>query len=108
MTTTVDVVIEGEDAAAIAATIDSVGRGLRVLIVIRARRSTFARQLRAAIARAKVVPSPQQINILTGSEVACVDGVKCVEAVVVRRLRTRRLIGVNASALHAFGDRGRR
>jgi hypothetical protein len=108
MTTTVDVVIEGEDAAAIAATIDSVARGLRVLIVIRASRSTFARQLREAIATARVVLSPQQITILTGAEVACVDGVERIEAVVVRQLRTRRLIGFNASALLVFGERGRR
>ena len=108
MTTTVDVVIEGEDAAAIAATIDSVGRGLRVLIVIRARRSTFARRLREAIGNARVVLSPQQITILTGAEIVCVDGVKSIEAVVVRQLRTRRLIGFNASALLPFGERGRR
>ena len=108
MTRTVDVVIEGEDAAAIAAAIDSVGRGLRVLIVIRARRSTFARHLREAIGKARVVLSPKQITILTGAEVACVDGVKSIEAVVVRQLRTRRLIGFNASALLAFGERGRR
>jgi hypothetical protein len=104
MTTTVDVVIEGDDAAAIAATIDSVDRGLRVLIVIRARRSTFARHLREAIGKARVVLSPQQITILTGAEVACVDGVKCIEAVVVRQLRTRRLVGFNASALLTFGS----
>jgi hypothetical protein len=102
MTRTVDVVIVGGDAAAVAATIDAAGRGQRVLVVIRARRSGFARRLRQAIGTAMVL-GPGQVSILTGAEVACADGVRCVEAVVVRQIRTRRLIGFNASALVAFG-----
>ena len=50
-----------------------------------------------------MVLSPAQITVLTGAEVACVDGVKSIEAVVVRQQRTRRLIGFNASALLVFG-----
>lgn len=101
MTRTVDVVIVGGDAAAVAATIDAVRRGQRVLVVMRTRRSGFARDLRRAIGTSAL--SPAQITILTGAEVACVDGVKSIEAVVVRQLRTRRLIGFNASALLVFG-----
>jgi hypothetical protein len=100
MTRTVDVVIAGGDAAAIAATIDALSRGLRVLVVIRARRSAFARHLRQAIGTAL---SPR-VTVLTGAEVACVDGVKTIEAVVVRHLGTGRLFGFNASALLAFEE----
>lgn len=102
MTRTVDVVIVGGDATAVAATIDAVRRGQRVLVVMRTRRSGFARQLRRAIGTA-VVLSPAQITVLTGAEVACVDGVKSIEAVLVRQLRTRRLLGFNASALLVCG-----
>ena len=103
MTRTVDVVIVGKDAAAVAATIDAVRRGQRVLVVIRTRRSGFTRHLRQAIGTALVL-SPGQITVLTGAEVACVDGVKSIEAVVVRLVRSRRLIGFNASALLVFGE----
>ncbi len=102
MTRTVDVVIVGENAPAIAAAIDAVRRGLRVLVVIRGRRSRQARQFRQKVARAGSL-MPQQLTVLTGAEVVCVDGVTSIEAVVVRRLRTRRLIGFNASALLALG-----
>jgi len=40
-----------------------------------------------------------QVTVLTGAEVVCVDGVHAVEAVVIRRIRTGQLIGVNASAI---------
>lgn len=103
MTRTVDVVIVGGDAAAVAATIDALGRGLRVLVVVRQRRSGFARDIRRVIGvRA---PTLSQLTIFSGAEVVCVDGVKTVEAVVVRRLRTGRLIGINTSAFYRFGER---
>ena len=97
MTRTVDLVVVGEDAAAAAAALDALGRGRRVLVVIRRRRSGFARRLRQAMATAGL--AAQRLTVLTGSEVACVDGVEAIEAIVVRRLRTRRLVGFNASAL---------
>lgn len=103
MTRSVDVVVVGGDAAAVAATIEAVSSGLRVLVVIRPRRSGFARRLRQAMGT--VTSSPPHVTVLTGAEVACVDGVKTIEAVVVRQLRTGRLTGVNASALLAFGER---
>lgn len=102
MTRTVDVVIVGATAAALTATVDALGRGLRVLVVIRPRRSGFGRQLRHAIGTPGLLSPP--ITVLTGAEVACVDGVKSVEAVVVRHLRTQRLFGFNASALIAFSE----
>ena len=103
MTRTVDVVIVGGDAAAVAATVDALSSGLRVLVVIRPRRSSFARQLRQAMGTAGSVPP--RVTVLTGTEIACVDGVTSIEAVVVRQLRTGRLTGFNASALLAFGER---
>ena len=101
MTRTVDVVIVGGDTAAVAATVDAASRGLRVLVVIRSRRSGFSRHLRQAMGTARMLSSPQ-ISILTGSEIACVDGIKTIEAVIVRQLRTGRLIGFNASAVIAI------
>jgi len=106
MTRTVDLVIVGGGPAAIAATIDALSSGLRVLVVIRARRSGFARHLRQASGSALLM-SPQ-VTVLSGAEVACVDGVNTIEAVVVRRLRTGRLLAFNASALLAFGENAQR
>ncbi|MGE0865329.1 MAG: hypothetical protein AB7P34_15655 [Vicinamibacterales bacterium] len=104
MTRSVDLVVVGGTAAAIAATIDAVGRGLRVLVVIRRQHPGLAQHLRQAVGAVRT-PAPGQLTILAGTEVVCVDGVPDVEAVVVRRLRTRRLIGVNAAAVLEFGNR---
>lgn len=104
MTRSVDVVIVGNNAAARAATIDAISRGLRVLVVIRLERLTLARRLRQAIRHAGRL-APGQLTVLTGAEVVCVDGVKSIEAVVVRRTRTRRLLGINTPALLDFGHR---
>lgn len=101
MTKSVDVVIVGGNAAAMAATIDAIGRGLRVLVVIRAKRLGLAQRLRRAI-RAAGIPAPRQLTIVTGAEVVCVDGVPHVEAVVVRHVRTGRLMAFNASALLTY------
>ncbi|MDP2053543.1 MAG: hypothetical protein Q8L75_07910 [Acidobacteriota bacterium] len=99
MTRSVDVVIVGANAAAaMAATLDAIGRGLRVLVVIRLERLGLARRLRQAIRRAGRV-APRQLTVLTGVEVVCVDGVKAIEAVVVRHVRTGRLVAFNASAV---------
>lgn len=109
MTRTVDVVIVGADAAAIAATVDAIRKGLRVLVVVRSRRPEVASLLRQVIGAA-AVPSSRQLTVMTGAEVVCADGVKSIEAIVVRRVRTRRLVGVNASALLVFekGERDHR
>jgi thioredoxin reductase len=98
MTRTVDVVIVCGDAASVAAVIDASRRGKRVLVVIPPRRASLARHLRQSLLAAGVL-SPRLVTIVTGSEVACVDGVNGIEAVVVRHVRTGRLTGFNASAL---------
>ena len=101
MTGTVDVVIVGAHGVAVAATIDAVRRGLTVLVVIRSRAAKVARRLRRS-AQSAGVTSPK-VTILTGSEIACVDGVNATEAVVVRRLGTGQLLAFNASSVLHFG-----
>lgn len=102
MTNTVDVVIAGAGPAAIAAIIDAAGQGLRVLVVMRSRRAELVRGLRRAL-RAAALPR-WAVTIVSGAEIACVDGVNAIEAVVVRDLRTGRLRGFNAAALQRFAE----
>ena len=103
MTRTVDVVIVGARPAARGAAIEAARRGLRVLVVTRSRRARFAGRLRRSV-RAAGEGARRQLTILTGAEVVCVDGIRSVEAVVIRRIRTGRLIGVNASAILVFNS----
>ena len=94
MTRTVDVVIVGGGATAVAEAIDAARRGLKVLVVIRSGSGNLARRLRQRFRRVEL--SQRRIIVLTGAEVACVDGVRSIEAVVVRYIRSRRLVGFNA------------
>lgn len=102
MTRTVDVVIVGAGAAAVAEAIDAARRGLKVLVVIRSGRGNLARRLRQRFRRALELRQ-RRVSVLTGAEVACADGVHSIEAVVVRYIRSRRLVGFNASTLLSFG-----
>jgi thioredoxin reductase len=90
---TVDLVVTGEESAAVAAAVDAVRRALRVLIVLRSGGSRVPR-LRRRLCRA----AKSQLTVTTNAEVVCVDGVGGVEAVVVRYTRTGRLCAVNTSA----------
>ena len=102
MTNTVDVVIVGADRAAIAATTAAAGQGQRVLVVMRSRRAEVVRRIRESLRQTK---SPQwAVKIVTGAEVACVDGVNAVEAVLVRDLKTGRLRGFNAAGLQRYSE----
>ena len=102
MTRTVDVVIVGADPAAMAATTEAARQGQRVLVVMRSRRAGLVRRLRQSLRAAN---SPQwAVKIVTGAEVACVDGVTAVEAVLVRDLRTGRLRGFNAAGLQRYSE----
>jgi len=103
MTRTVDIVIVGANAAAFAATADAASRGLRVLLVMRPRLASLSREFRQSL-RTIGVSSRRQVSVISGAELACVDGVNAIEAIVVRHVRTGRLVGVNASALLDFGD----
>ena len=98
MTRTVDLVIVGAHRSATAAAVESARRGMRVLVVIRSRRTSVDEGLRRSL-RAAGKAVRRQVTVLTGAEVVCVDGVHSVEAVVIRRMQTGRLLAVNASAI---------
>jgi len=97
----VDLVIVAGDSSAISAAIDAARRGMRVLVVIGSTRVPLIRGLRRAL-RAAGTRVRRGVTIFTNAEVVCVDGLHRVEAVIVRRLGTGRLIGVNASEIHVF------
>lgn len=105
MTHTVDIVIAGAGAAAIDAAIDAVRRGWRVVIVMRESRPSASRRVRRWVSTAKPLRRPSRLIVVSGADVACVDGVNGIEAVIVRRRRTGRLIAFNVSALLDLGDR---
>jgi hypothetical protein len=99
---TVDLVIVAGDSSGIAAAIDAARRGTRVLVVIGSTPVPLIRRLRRAL-RAAGTRVRRGVTVFTNAEVVCVDGLHRVEAVIVRRIGTGRLIGVNASAIHVFG-----
>jgi thioredoxin reductase len=94
---TVDQVVTGNDAAALAAAVAAAGRGRRVLIVLRSAEGRGVRRFRRRLRRAVSRDAPQ-ILVVTNAEVVCIDGIDGVEAVVIRDVRTGRLCAVNASA----------
>lgn len=97
-----DLVIVAGDFNAISAALDAARRGMRVLVVIGSRRAPLIRRLRQALCDAGT-RIRRGVTLFTNAEVVCVDGNQRVEAVVVRRIGTGRLIGVNASAIRVFG-----
>jgi hypothetical protein len=99
---TVDLVIVAGDSSAISAAIDAARRGMRVLVVTGSTRVPLIRRLRLAL-RAAGTRVRRGVTVFTNAEVVCVDGLHGVEAVILRRLGTGRLIGVNASEIHVFG-----
>ena len=102
MSKTVDLVIVAGDSSGIGAAIDAARRGMRVLVVIGSTPVPLIRRLRRAL-RAAGTRVRRGVTVFTNAEVVCVDGLHRVEAVVVRRIGSGRLIGVNASAIHVFG-----
>ncbi len=90
---TVDLVVTGDERAAVAAALEAVRRGQRVLVVLRAGGPRLVPRLRRLCRAAK-----SRLAVMTNAEVVCVDGVGGVEAVVVRYTRTNRLYAVNTSA----------
>ncbi len=90
---TVDLVVTGDESAAVAAAVDAVRRGQRVLVVLRSGGPRVVPRLRRLCRAAK-----SQLTVMTTAEVVCVDGVGGVETVVVRYTRTGRLCAVNTSA----------
>ncbi len=100
MTRTVDVIVVGSGRDAIAAALEKARRHMRVMVVMRTRRSDRARGMRRAIRQ-----DQDLIDVVTGAEVACIAGVNAIEAVVIRDLRTGRLTGVNATEVLRFEGR---
>jgi choline dehydrogenase-like flavoprotein len=98
MSTRVDLVIVGMTAAGAAAAVDAARAGRRVLVVDRSTSRTRRRRLRLALTRAGG-GLHRQVSVRLGVDVVCVAGARSVEAVVLRRVRSGRLIGVNTSNL---------
>jgi thioredoxin reductase len=90
---TVDLVVTGDERAAVDAAVDAVRRGQRVLAVLRSDGARVVPRLRRLCRAVK-----SQLTVMTNAEVVCVDGVDGVEAVVVRYRRTARLCAVNTPA----------
>jgi choline dehydrogenase-like flavoprotein len=105
MTRTVDLVIVGMTAAGIAAAVDAAANGRRVLIVDESRDDRYRRQLRCALGAAGEA-SRRRVSTLTGVEVIWVDGTTAVEVVLLRQVKTRRLIGINTGAVLTTTTRG--
>lgn len=97
MIRTVDLVIAGNDSAALAAAVEALQRGQRVLIVLRARDARLGRRFRWCLRRTASAEA-NLVTVMTSAEIACVAGVDGVEAVVIRYTRTGRVCAVNASA----------
>ena len=77
---TVDLVVTGDESAAVAAAVDAVRRGQRVLVVLRSGGPRLVPRLRRLCRAAK-----SQLTVMTNAEVVCVDGVGGVEAVVFKK-----------------------
>ena len=97
MTRTVDLVVSGDNSAALAVAVHAVQSGRRVLVVLRSGGTRAAQRFRRHLRRAANAEGVR-LAVMTNAEVVCVDGVEGVEAVVIRHLRTGNLYAVNASA----------
>lgn len=100
MSRTVDLVIVGMSAAARAAAIDAARRRRRVLVVGESRDDGYCQQLRRSLDAAGD-GCRGRVSMLTGVEVVSVDGTTAVEVVLLRQVKTGRLIGVNTSVVLA-------
>jgi 2-polyprenyl-6-methoxyphenol hydroxylase-like FAD-dependent oxidoreductase len=101
MTMTVEVVVVGAGPGAVAAAVESARSGKRVLVIAKARGPELRRRLRRA-RRAAGTATSRRITVMTGAEVECIAGIRTVEAVLARYIRTGRRIDVNTSALLTF------
>ena len=96
MIRTVDLVITGTGSAAHTAAADALQEGRRVLVLLRSADVRAATRFRRSLCKAANV-DVAHVTVMTNVEVACVDGVHGVEAVVIRHAPTGRLCAVNAS-----------
>jgi hypothetical protein len=100
MTLTVDLVVVGMTAAAVAATTDAALRGKYVLVVGESKNARYSRGLRRTLDNAGT-GCRERVSMLAGFEVVSVDGMGAVEVVLIRNVRTGRLIGINTDAMLA-------
>lgn len=98
---TVDLVVAGDDPAALNAAVDAVQCGRRVLVVLCSSNTRAAQRCRRLLRRAANADD-SRLTVMTNAEVVCVDGVNRVEAVVIRHTRTGRLYAVNATTFLSF------
>ena len=95
---TVDLVIVGITTAAATAAVEAAQRGQDVLIVGESndarRRRGFRRVLNAAGANYR-----ERVSVFAGFEVLSVDGISAIEVVLIRQVKTGRLVGINTSAV---------
>lgn len=82
-----------------AAAIEAVRRGHRVLVVTDSSDERWRRRLRRDLRAALPAGSGSPVAIVMNAEVACVDGVGGVEAVVLRSRASGRLRAVNTAAV---------
>jgi len=94
---TVDLVVTGDDRAALAAAFDAVEGGRRGLVVLRSGNARAVQRYRRRLSSVADADGGR-FTVMTNAEVVCVDGVEGVEAVVIPHLRTGHLYAVNASA----------
>ena len=94
---TVDLVVTGEDRAALAAAFDAMQCGRRVLVVLRSADGRAVQRYRRRL-RPAANADDGRLTVMTNADVVCVDGVDGVEAVVIRHSRTGHIYAVNASA----------
>jgi thioredoxin reductase len=89
--------VTGDESAAVAAAVDAVRRGQRVLVVLRSDGARVVPRWRRLCRATK-----SRLTVMTNAKVVCVDGVDGVEAVVVRYTRTGRLWAVNTPSFLSF------
>ena len=98
MTRTVDVVIVGMTTAGNDAAVDAARRGKRMLVVTDSRDESSIRVLRRSLMAAGE-GCQAQVSVLTGVEVVWIDGTSAIEVVLLRQIKTGRLLGINTSAV---------
>ena len=97
MSRAVELVIVGMTPDAGRAAVAAAREGRRVLVVDRSTDRGIVRRFRRSLEDADAVL--RRIVIVSGVEVVCVDGIHEVEAVLLRRLESGMLIGINARAV---------
>jgi len=102
MSSAVDLVIVGMTPDASVAAVEAARTGRRVIVVDQTTDRRLTTRFRLSLDAHGSVR--ERIVMLSGVEVVCVDGMHTVEAVLLRRVRTGLLIGINARAVLMTDD----